>query len=126
MDDLDRPPPAPRSRDSSERTWGLFCHLSALALFLGIPFGNILGPLVVWLLKKDEMPVVADQGRESLNFQITRTRVRIAATVTMLFFVGFILLPAAALFDLVMVIVAAVKFGEGQDYRYPFAIRFIQ
>jgi uncharacterized Tic20 family protein len=53
-----------------ERTWGMLCHLSAFAGFV-IPFGNIIGPLIVYSMKKEEFPFVADQGKESLNFQIS-------------------------------------------------------
>ena len=57
----------PLSKD--EKTWAMLCHLSAVAGFV-IPFGSILGPLVVWLIKKDEMPIVDLHGKKSLNFQI--------------------------------------------------------
>ncbi len=46
-----------------ERTWATFCHLSALVAFIGIPFGNVLGPLVIWLIKKNEMPLVQEEGK---------------------------------------------------------------
>jgi len=59
--------------ESQEKTWGLFCHLSAFGLFVFPPFGNILGPLIIWLIKKDESPYVDKQGKESLNFQISFT-----------------------------------------------------
>src|SRR5579885_1600590 len=66
---IDAPPP-PLAADSDVRMWGMLCHLSALsAYFTG--FGGILGPLIVWLVKKDEIPFVDDQGKESLNFQIS-------------------------------------------------------
>ena len=108
-----------------EKTWGMFCHLAALGGYV-IPFGNIIGPLIVWLVKKDEMPFVADQGKESLNFQIT---VAIAAVICFLLvfvFIGFVLLPALAILDLVFVIIASIKANEGVAYRYPFKIQFIK
>lgn len=49
-----------------ERMWGMICHLAALAGFVGIPLRNVLGPLIVWLIKREEFPLVADQGKESL------------------------------------------------------------
>ncbi|MCB1589446.1 MAG: DUF4870 domain-containing protein, partial [Xanthomonadales bacterium] len=65
------PPATPAGSPSAEeRQWGLFAHLSALVGFI-IPFGSILGPLIIWQIKKNEMPFVDDQGKEALNFQIT-------------------------------------------------------
>jgi uncharacterized Tic20 family protein len=55
--------------DAESRMWGMLCHLSALSAYV-TGFGGILGPLIVWLIKKDTMPFVDDQGKESLNFQI--------------------------------------------------------
>ena len=57
--------------EQQAKQWGMLCHLSALSVFIGIPFGNILGPLIVWLLKREEDPFIDEQGRESLNFQIS-------------------------------------------------------
>ena len=54
-------------------TWATFCHVGALSLYLGIPFGHIVVPLVIWLIKKNEFPYVDEQGKESLNFQISMT-----------------------------------------------------
>ena len=59
--------------EKQERTWALFCHIGALAGFI-FPFGNIIAPLVIWLIKKEEYPLVDDQGKESVNFQIGRYR----------------------------------------------------
>ena len=51
--------------------WAGFCHLAALAGYVVPMVGNIVGPLVVWLMKKEEYPLVDDQGKESINFQIS-------------------------------------------------------
>ncbi len=107
------------------RTWAMLCHLGVFAGNI-IPFGHIIAPLVIWLIKKDESPFVDDQGKESLNFQISMTIYFIIALLLMFVFIGFILLPALVIFDLVIVIVAAVKVNEGVKYRYPLSIRFIK
>jgi hypothetical protein len=109
---------------AEERQWAMFAHLSALA-GLVIPFGSIIGPLVIWLIKKDTMPFVNDQGKEALNFNIT---VAIAAIVCwILFFVliGMLLLPVLVILWLVFVIIATIKANEGTTYRYPFALRLV-
>jgi uncharacterized Tic20 family protein len=107
-----------------ERTWGMLCHLSALAAFI-FPLGNIFGPLIVWLVKKDESPFVDDQGKESLNFQISFTIYCIFAAILAVILIGFILLIALGIAFLILVIIAAVKANEGEKFRYPFTIRLI-
>ena len=57
--------------DSDEKQWGMFVHLAALVTLIGIPLGNVIGPLIIYLIKKDEYGFVAEQGKEVLNFQIT-------------------------------------------------------
>ena len=99
-------------------------HLSSFAGHL-IPFGHIGGPLLIWMLKKDTMPLVADQGKEALNFQITMTLAFIVAAVSIFVLVGFVLVPAVWLFDVIITIVAAVKANEGVAYRYPLCLRFV-
>lgn len=125
-----------------ERNWGMLTHLSALIGLL-IPFGNFVGPLVVWMIKKEEYSFVDDQGKESLNFQISFLLYMIiglvlagVAVLFALMFVDFWLLIVAALFGLgfvvllvywlVIVIVASLRASNGQLYRYPLNVRFIK
>lgn len=113
------------SEDPQERTWAMPCHLAALAgLVTGLGF--ILGPLVVWLVKKDQYPLVDDQGKESLNFQISMFIYGLLAGLLVIVLVGFALLALIAVFDLIMVIVAAVAANNGQRYRYPLTLRLIK
>ena len=107
------------------RQWAMFCHFAAFAGLL-IPFGNLLGPLIVWQLKRDLDPFVDDQGKEALNFHIT---VSLAALVCMLLAVvviGFLLLPLLGLGALVLTIIAGIKANEGRTYRYPLCWRLIK
>ena len=106
------------------RDWAMFAHLSTFAGHF-IPFGHLAGPLIIWCLKKDEMPFVNDQGKEALNFQITMTLAFIVAGISILILVGIALLPAVWLFDVIVTIIAAVKANEGVAYRYPCSIRFV-
>ncbi len=109
-----------------ERLWGMLCHLSALAGFLGVPFGNILGPLVVWLIKKSDYPFVDEQGKEALNFQISVAIYMAVAGILILVVVGIPLIIGLAIADLVLVILASVKANKGEAYRYPLTMRFIK
>ncbi|MCC6699267.1 MAG: DUF4870 domain-containing protein [Candidatus Hydrogenedentes bacterium] len=111
--------------DKEELTWAMFCHLAALAMFVGIPFGNIIGPLVVWLVKKDQYAFVNDQGKEALNFQISVTIYGIIAAVLCLVLIGFLLLPILLLFQLIYTIIGGIKANQGEYFRYPFTIRFL-
>ncbi|MBU2711600.1 DUF4870 domain-containing protein [Zooshikella harenae] len=109
---------------AEERNWAMACHLSAFAGLL-FPFGFIIAPLIIWLLKKDTMPLVAKHGAESLNFQITFLVIYIICIVLLIVFIGLILLPIAMLVHGIFIFIASVKVSNGEDYRYPFAIRLV-
>lgn len=110
--------------DQQSRQWAMFCHLSALSGYL-IPFGHIIGPLIVWLIKKDEMPLVNEQGKEALNFQISMTMWMFVAFLLIFVLIGFLLLPALALAHLILTIIGAVRANNGETYHYPLTIRFL-
>jgi len=130
------------TREQQVRTWSMLCHLSALA-GLFIPFGNILGPLIVWQIKKNELPEIELHGKESVNFQITMSIVTLifsAFTVGALgydaftgspfgmfvdgFGMGFIL-AMIRLVGWVLVVFAAIRANRGEFFRYP-SIRFVK
>lgn len=108
---------------SQERTWGMLCHLSALA-GLVMPFGHLIGPLVVWLIKRHEYPFVEDQGREALNFQLSVTIYALVILLLTLGVIGFVLIPIFYVYVIVFTIIASVKANDGHAYRYPLTIRF--
>lgn len=110
---------------SEERNWAMAAHLSALIGYFAVPFGNIIAPLVIYLMKKDQSPFIADQARESLNFQISMTLYVIVAGIMVLILIGFVLLPVLFVAGLVLTIMAAVKASSGTAYRYPFTLRLI-
>ena len=131
-------PPAHASGISAEeRQWAMFAHLSALLGALvtagwAASIGCFIGPLIIWLVKRETMPFVADQAKESLNFNIT-----LAGIMLILFLfglltlgIGFLLaLPLMfiiGLAALVFIIIAAIKSNDGVRYRYPVALRLIK
>lgn len=125
------PPPVPpvvaSPTSKNDNLWAMLCHLSALVAYVGIPLGNIIGPLIVWLIKKDEIPLVDDQGKESLNFQLSILIYGIvSAALICAGGLGLPLLLAVVVFHLVMTIIASVKANQGIAYRYPLCIRFIR
>lgn len=107
-------------------TWGMLCHLTSLSMYIGIPLGNIVGPLIIWLLKKEEFPFVDEQGKESLNFQISLMIYGIISGILCFIVIGFLLLGALVIFDIVMVILASIKTSEGKSFQYPLTIRMIK
>jgi len=117
-------PPAGGSPGAEERQWGMFAHLSAL-IGIVIPFGNIIAPLVIWQIKKDTMPFVADQGKEAVNFQITILIAVIICFILTFVLIGILLLPLVGLYWLIFTIIAGIKANEGVAYRYPATIRLI-
>ena len=124
-------PPVPATPtdgpSKDERMWAMFCHLAAFAGFLvPVPFGSVIGPLVIWMIKKDEYPLVADQGKEAVNFQISVAIYSIASALLVFLLIGFFMLAALAIFGLVCVVMAAMKANEGETFRYPLCIRFIK
>ena len=120
-------PPAPSGTPSAEeRQWGLFGHLSSLAgLFTG-GIGNIVGPLIIWLIKKDTMPFAADQAKEALNFQITVFIAIVISWILAFVLIGLLLMPLVGIANLVLCIIAGIKANNGESYRYPFALRLIK
>lgn len=126
-------------RQHDEKAWAMLCHLSVFTAML-IPFGNIFGPLIVWLIKREEYALVNDQGKESLNFQISMTIYSIILVIVMIVsalgmaagdtersvlistIVGLLIIGLVAF---IFVIVASVKSYQGRRYRYPLTIRFI-
>ncbi len=129
------PPPA-GVPGQEERQWAMFAHLSALVgglLTSAIGgWGFFIGPLVIWLMKKDTMPFVADQAKEALNFNITVSAIFMVLLILTLVTLGLgalLTIPVALVVGigaLVLIVMAAMKANEGVAYRYPFTIRLIK
>jgi uncharacterized Tic20 family protein len=119
-----------RETNRDARMWAMFCHLAGFAFLLPIAplIGSVIGPLIVWLIKKDQYPFVNEQGKEAVNFQITMLIYGLVAGLTIFICIGFVLLPAVAVVDIVFIIIAAIKVNDGYHYRYPWPliIRFIK
>jgi len=117
-----QPQPVPTPE---ERSWGLLAHISGLiASWLGgMAF---LGPLIVWILKKDQSPFVADQAKEALNFQIAVTiALWVSIALIWVFCIGLIPLAIVGIGSIVFSIIAAIEANKGVYYRYPYTLRLI-
>lgn len=119
------PPPPSGSPSAEEKQWALFAHLSSLVGVI-IPFGSVLGPLVIWLIKKDTLPFVDDQGKEALNFNITVAIAFVISAILMLVVIGLFLMILVGIAWLVLTIIATIKASNGEAYRYPFTLRLIK
>jgi uncharacterized Tic20 family protein len=108
-----------------ERNWGTLAHLSAFAGLL-LPLGNVLGPLLIWLTRRDRSAFVADQAKEALNFNISVLLGAAICLALVFVFVGILLGVALFIYWLAIIIVAGIKSGEGIAYRYPFALRLVK
>lgn len=121
------PPPLPSpSVLPNERSWAALCHASAL---LGVLFhfpGHILGPLIVWLVKRGDSPELDAHGKEALNFQISMLIYNCVAAVFCLILIGLLFLAILWVLNALFVIIAAIQASDGKFYRYPMTIRFIQ
>jgi len=105
--------------------WGMVCHVAGLATYIGIPFGNIIAPLVIWLVKRDSDSDVNSQGKESLNFNISFTLYGIVAGLLCYVLIGIVLLPVVLITHIILVIQATLKANKGQPVRYPLTLRFL-
>jgi uncharacterized Tic20 family protein len=132
------PPPAPAGAPSAEeKQWAMFAHLSALlgGIVTSGWAGNVgffVGPLVIWLMKKDTMPFVNDQAKEALNFAITISLACLALLLLTLLTLGIgalltiPLILVIGIVALVFIVIAAIKANQGIAYRYPFALRLVK
>jgi len=111
------------SRD--ERMWAMGCHIST---FFGwvFPFGNIIAPLVIWLIKKEESEFIGDQGKEALNFQISLTIYIAISAVLVLLIIGIPMLIGLVLFDFIVTVIAAIRAADGVRYRYPMTMHLVK
>ena len=120
------PPPLPVNAFVNVRTWAALCHASALlGVFFHFP-GHLLGPLVVWLVKRGDSPEIDAHGKEALNFQISMLIYNIVSAVFCLILIGFVFLAILWVLNAILVIIASIQASEGKFYRYPMTIRFIQ
>ena len=137
------PPPSPQGTpstlppgsvvDATDRQWAIGLHLSALLGFAGPHLLNVIGPLVIWLIKKQESPYLDAVGKRVMNFQLSYSLYGFAA-ITLFgllwwLVIGFVFLPLYAVIGvawLILTIIGAVKESNGETYEYPFVIKFFQ
>jgi uncharacterized Tic20 family protein len=114
-----------RVLSETERNWAMFCHLAGFAGFF-VPLGGVIGPLVIWLSKRDDSTWVNENGKSSLNFQLSILMYMVLVIPLCLILIGIPLLIILGILKIVFVIIASVKASKGEEFKYPLSIPFIQ
>ena len=110
----------------SERNYAMWMHIAGLSSYIGIPFGHVLVPLILWSLKYKESPFIDQQGREVLNFQLTISFYFIFSYILVFLLIGFLFMAVVFLLHIIATIMAAVKTRNGENFRYPVTFRVIR
>ena len=118
-------PPMEITPSKDERTWAMLSHFSVLCMFI-FPFGNILAPLIIWLIKKEEMSFVEDQAKEVLNFQISMTIYLLISGILCFILIGIPFVIGLVIFNVIITIIAGIKAIDGKSYQYPINLRLIK
>ena len=118
-------PPMEITPSKDERTWAMLSHFSVLCMFI-FPFGNILAPLIIWLIKKEEMSFVEDQAKEVLNFQISMTIYLLISGILCFILIGIPFVIGLVIFNVIITIIAGIKANDGISYRYPINLKLIK
>ena len=111
-------PEATTAPSRDDCNMGMLCHLLSL-------FANVLGPLIIWLMKKDESEYVNYHGIQAINFQITMIIVYFLCVPLVFVFIGLAILPIAVLLNMVFSVIAAMAAQKGERYEYPFSFKFL-
>lgn len=125
MENTPPPVPATSNQPSADNSLAVVMHILGFAGFV-FPFGNIVAPLILWLVKRSTSPLLDRTGKEVLNFQISFTIYAAIAGVLCFVLIGLLILPVIALLWIVLTVIAAIKTGNGEEYRYPLTIRMLQ
>ena len=118
-------PPMGITPSKDERTWAMLSHFSALCMFI-FPFGNILAPLIIWLIKKEEMSFVEDQAKEVMNFQISMTIYLLISGIMCFILIGIPFVIGLGIFNVIITIIAVIKANDGKSNRYPINLKLIK
>ena len=118
-------PPVIPPNPSTDNSLAVVMQLLGFAGFV-FPLGNILAPLILWLIKRTDSPYLDRAGKEAINFQISYTIYAIVAGLLCFVLIGLLLFPVLFVAWVVLMVVAAVKTSNGEEYKYPFTIRLLQ
>ena len=114
--------------EQKDRTWETACHLSALILIAGIPAANVLAPLIIWIIRKNQSPGTDRHGRAVLNFQLAMTLyfliLFLLSKITVLAVPAGICLRVWAYLNILFILRGGYRAAKNDLFKYPFSIRF--
>ena len=116
---------APTISPAEERNWAVATHLAAFSGYIGVPCGHILGPLIIWLIKKDTSNFLDEVGKETVNYNISILIWFVICIPFCFILIGIPVLIGLMIMDIIVTIMAAVAASNGEQYKYPLAIKFI-
>lgn len=108
-----------KPRETETRKWLTFLHLSGLFILL-IP------PLVIWILKRDEIPGINEHAKNVMNFQISMLIYLLAGAMSVFFALGLLVLPLLGIYSTIIIIINSVRVMNGDSYKYPLSIKFMK
>ncbi|HSH27015.1 MAG TPA: DUF4870 domain-containing protein [Wenzhouxiangella sp.] len=111
--------------DKETRTWAMILHLSMLS-GLVVPLAGLVVPIVIYMLKKDDMPGIKPHGYVVFNWMISAVIYAIASMILMIVGIGFLLIAALAIVSLIFPIIGGIKASEGEVWPYPLSIKFFK
>lgn len=112
------------TREKQIQKWAMWAHASALGGFI-FPFGNVIGPWLVWRYKGEEFPEIVPHAKAALNFQITLALYVLVSIVLLLVWIGVFLLIAIAVYQLLSILLATLEAHDLDVYKYPLGRKFV-
>lgn len=116
-------PVPPSATPEQVRQWSIILHLSQYAGFI-IPFANLIAPIVIWQIKKDQMPELDIHGKRIVNWQISMLIYMAVSLVLSLILIGFLMMAILGILWLVFPLIGTIKASNGELWHYPLTIKF--
>jgi uncharacterized Tic20 family protein len=114
----------PEKQDQETRKWAFILHISVLAAFV-LPLAGLIAPIVIWQLKKDELPGLDAHGKNAINWIISAAIYLVVSVPLVLVIIGIPMLVALGAAGIVFPIIAAIKANHGEVWKYPLSISFV-
>jgi uncharacterized protein len=113
------------SSDQKARQWAMFLHFSQLANIL-IPLAGVIAPIVIWQIKKNDMPSIDAHGKIVVNWLISALIYGIVCFLLIFVVVGIPLVMILAIVSIVFPIIGGIKANNGVTWKYPLSITFLK
>lgn len=125
MNQTQNDPTAPSSSGMTANQWAMLLHFSQYAGFI-VPVGGFLVPILIWQLKKDDVPGLDEHGKNVTNWLISSVIYAVVSSLLTIILIGILGLIAVALMALIFPIIGGIKANAGETWKYPAAIGFLK